>query len=350
MEYDIFTAPQNAPDVPPAWLIGLQRFQNSDFVRPEHEYEVIWSHKKVRCFRVNHANNAPNLLIIPSLINRYYILDLSISDLGDKLSLAKYLANSGINVFLLDWDEPSEEDGELDAAGYVMDYLQPLLEHLSLQTNNMIHVMGYCVGGVLALALAVLQPKMVKSLILIATPWNFAVDNYPNKLWSSHQQIITNSWCNNSPLVSGAYLSWLFYLAAPEQFEEKYKYFNNLSHDSESYHRFLAVENWVNDTVPLTSAFARNCLIDWAEHNITAKGEWLVEGTRITPDKIKCRSLVVAPINDKIVTMANAKSIANQMRDVEVLTPPTGHIGMIIGGERHKNLWQPMVEWINAHS
>ncbi len=325
---------------PPAWLQGLKRIQESGFVRIIPNYEVAWKLDKVRCFQIGNVPNAPSVLIIPSLINRYYILDLN-----EKLSFARYLAGAGINVFLLDWDEPSASDGALDAAGYVIRYLQPLLEHL-----GEVHVMGYCVGGVLGLALAILRAPLVKSLILLATPWDFGANNYSNGLWNNFQQLVTHNWCDNAPLVSGEYLSWLFYLAEPARFEEKYNYFNGLSEDSEAYLRFLAVDNWVNDTVPLTSSFARDCLINWAENNATAKGEWTVAGECILPRKLRCPALVISPLHDKIVTLKNAQSIAAGMRDVTILMPPTGHIGMIIGRERVRNLWQPVVEWIANYS
>ena len=336
-----FASPDNFNE----YLQGLKKIQEANFVRKQHNYEVIWGIDNVKCFLIDSFQpNAPCLLVVPSLINRYYILDLN-----EQLSLVRHLSNSKINVFLLDWDEPSEKQASFDAGCYVLQYLLPLTKYISNHFQTKIHLMGYCIGGLLGLACSVLSPSMFKSLILLATPWDFNRNNYSEHIWSNFQQLITDNLCDNLPLISGAYLSWLFYLAEPVNFAEKYIKFNNLKEGSEAYFRFLAIENWVNDTVPLTSAFARNCLIDWAQNNATAKGEWLVDGNIITPDKVLCPSLIVAPQYDKIVTPENAIAIAT-MAQAQILSPATGHIGMIIGRERVKNLWQPLVEWIANYS
>jgi polyhydroxyalkanoate synthase len=289
----------------------------------------------------NTPANAPTLLIIPSLINRYYILDLT-----PTLSLAQYVAQQGIRVLMIDWGEPDATQGDLDAAGYVMDYLHPLLEHLDAPP---LHILGYCVGGVLAMALSIIASSHVRSLTLLATPWDFSHTHY-STAWNAFRQFIITDWCNSAPLISGAYISWLFYLADPVRFEEKYRAYSSLPEGSDAEMRFLAVEHWVNDTVPLTSAFARNCLIDWAEHNMTAQGLWQVGEVNITPDKLDCPTLIVAPQKDKVVAPANALALAKHMRhQPHILTPPTGHIGMIIGRDRHQHLWQPLVSWIREH-
>src|SRR3546814_9428720 len=55
---------------------------------------------------------------------------------------------------------------------YIEQNLNPIHEILGPQP---IYVVGYCMGGLLATALAQLNPN-VKRLILLATPWDFHVD------------------------------------------------------------------------------------------------------------------------------------------------------------------------------
>jgi polyhydroxyalkanoate synthase len=325
-----------------SWFAGVVRYQNSSFKRYKPDYQVFWQKNQVRCLQINKqlSPNQRTLLIIPSLINRYYILDLT-----EKLSLVRYLSNNNVNVFLLDWDRPREEDFAFDSASYILQYIQPLMNILREQFNNL-HIMGYCIGGLLALASSVCNLDAYKSLILLATPWDFHSDDYNKILWNNLHLQITKHWCDKSPLISGEYIAWLFYLTDPINFAEKYKRFNMLDEGSEAYNRFLAVENWVNDTVPLTSSFARECLIDWACNNMTLKEEWRVGDMIISPKQLKIPTLLVAPQYDKIVPTSNALSIAKDMNNVNILSPKTGHIGAIIGKERMNNLWNPLLEWL----
>jgi polyhydroxyalkanoate synthase subunit PhaC len=326
------------------WLAGVKRYQDSGFVRISPNYKTLWQKNQVSCLRINDLQDfnadSPTLLIIPSLINRYYILDLSA-----ELSLVRYLAKHNINVLLLDWGEAQPQDAALDSSSYILQYIQPMLEMLRLQFNNL-HIMGYCIGGLLSLASAICNTNSYKSLILLATPWDFHSDDYNKILWNNLHLRLTKDWCDKSPLVSGAYLAWLFYLADPVNFAEKYKKFNTLKAGSDAYNRFLAVEHWVNDTVPLTSSFARECLIDWAGNNLTMQNAWLVGEQVIAPEFLSIPALIFAPEYDKIVPMQNALAIAKNMKMASVITPKTGHIGAIVGKDRMINLWNPLLEWL----
>jgi polyhydroxyalkanoate synthase len=283
------------------------------------------------------------VLLIPSLINRYYILDLT-----EELSLSQHLYLMRTHVYLLDWAEPSASEVTYDAADYVTHALLPLLAWLETAHSTPVTVVGYCIGGLLAMAATVLEPTRIQRLVLLATPWDFNTHPRPDAKQAAMQQMLVYATHYREKLFSGAYLSWLFYLADPRAFEEKYRQFSTLSASSEGYERFLAVEHWVNDTVPLTRAFARTCLIDWAHHNRIAKGQWHVRDKAILPEAISCPVLLVAPKRDKIVPPASALALAPLLRNCTTLTPDTGHIGMIIGRDRHTSLWQPLVEWLRT--
>ena len=124
------------------------------------------------------------ILVIPSLINRSYILDLSeqnsfMRHLGEKLS------DQGYAPFLLDWGAPGPIEYQYNLADYVKIPLSQALKTLTdwSRDGNADHgtqpitVIGYCMGGVLALALALRNPQVIKNLVLLATPWNFHADS-----------------------------------------------------------------------------------------------------------------------------------------------------------------------------
>ncbi len=335
---------QKAPS--PDWLEGVRRYQRSHYVRPECPHPVVWQHRQARCLYVQShehvpTDSSPVVLFIPSLINRYYILDLCA-----RQSLVQYLADQGMHVYLVDWGEPSEVEADCGVETYITNYLVPLLAALRNHHDTPVTLTGYCVGGLLAMALAVLQPDDCAGLALLASPWDFHAEDTAASEWRNMHSLLTDNWCRSAPLMPGEYLSWLFYLADPVRCEEKYSQFAHLEGDSEAYERFVAVEHWVNDSVPLTRRFAHDCLIGWVQHNQPARGQWRVAGQVMQPAQVSCPVLVAAPRRDRIVPPACALSLSGQLQNVEVLTPDTGHIGMIIGRKRHEALWEPLYAWI----
>jgi polyhydroxyalkanoate synthase len=54
------------------------------------------------------------------------------------------------------------------------------------------------------------------------------------------------------------------------------------------------------------------------------------------------------PQKDRIVPPASARALAEAIAGAQVMTPPAGHIGMVVGGKRRTHLWEPLADWING--
>ena len=83
-------------------------------------------------------------MLIPSLINPPDILDLDA-----QVSLADAVARMGRKALLLDWGPAAERSG-LDVAGHVENLLLPLLRSIGEPAA----LVGYCLGGTMAIAAA----------------------------------------------------------------------------------------------------------------------------------------------------------------------------------------------------
>jgi polyhydroxyalkanoate synthase subunit PhaC len=114
------------------------------------------------------------LLIVPSWIMKYYILDLTPAD-----SLVKYLVEQGHTVFMVSWKNPGGEDRNLALADYLELGIMAALNVVQEQRPGIaIHAMGYCLGGTLlaiaAAALGARHHNPLKSVSLLAAQTDFS--------------------------------------------------------------------------------------------------------------------------------------------------------------------------------
>ena len=102
--------------------------------------EVVATENKLRLLRYHPVVEQPYpvpLLIVPSLINRYYLFDLVPGH-----SLVEYLVGRGLDVYMLDWGVPGPEDRSTTLDQHITGYLRRAVQrvrNLSGQDRIMLH-------------------------------------------------------------------------------------------------------------------------------------------------------------------------------------------------------------------
>jgi poly(3-hydroxyalkanoate) synthetase len=323
-------------------LNGIHCYLNHPYRRRESIADVVWQqgHCRLLDFGVEGPEKT-QMLFIPSLINRYYVLDLK-----DGRSMVEYLRRQGIRPLVMDWGEPDAEEQGFSCGDYVMKRLLPALA--TRHSPTPLFVAGYCMGGLLALALAQSAQSAISGLALIATPWDFHSPDFPHvALDSPHIQRLCQL-IEKGDTVSGDVIQTLFYATNPWLFARKFAAFSKLDPTTDDAEEFVAIESWVNDTVHMSAPVARECLIDWVQHNQPACAKWKVDGKTIAPEVLDMPIFAACPAHDTIVPPNCAEPLLPLLHNRTVIRPTSGHVGMVAGANAEAELWHPLSAWVHA--
>lgn len=321
-------------------LQGLEQFQSVAWTHRPTPSQGIWRGGGATLRDYGGDRQATAVFCIPSLINKSYILDLY-----PRRSLMQFLQKEGYRPLLLDWGEPGTLEKRYDCAEYVQEVLIPAFRYLRRHHEGPIIVLGYCMGGIFALALAQLEAFYTDGLILLATPWSFKSEDVAMSLdaetIATYERMIMEQ-----EVLPPVWIQTLFHMINPWHFQEKFQRFPQMSRDEKRH--FIAVESWVNDGVPLAKRVARECLVDWPHKNTLAEGKWRIGGWRIDPSRVTCPTLMLAPTEDRIVPLESSLPLATLITQATCLQPQSGHVSMVVGKKAPSLCWKPVSEWISA--
>jgi len=138
----------------------------------------------------------------------------------------------------------------------------------------------------------------------------------------------------------------LFMALDPLLAVKKFSRFATLDPEGPDAQSFVALEDWLNDGVPLAASVARTCLLDWYGDNTPATGDWRIAGQPVDPATLDLPNLHLIPARDRIVPPASARALAQAMKGSEIVEPPLGHIGMVVSGAARPHVWAIIAEWL----
>ena len=302
------------PELARAALIGLRAYERA----PRRERSSL----KPAIARVrgatlrDHGGRGSPALLVPSLINPPRILDLD-----EQVSLSAAIARMGHRSLLLDWGN-ADERRDLSVSGHVEELLLPLLRNI----GEPVALVGYCLGGTMAIAAANLIA--VERVATIAAPWNFA--HYPEASRNALEDMWRHSQAaaNQLAALPMEVLQAAFWSLDPKRTVRKFAEFGRLGSDSAEARRFVELEEWANQGEPLPYPAARELIEDLFGRDLAGSGQWRV-GDRTVTDELGIPALHLVSERDRIAPAQTAPAGRRIAID-------SGHVGMIVGSARER--------------
>jgi poly(3-hydroxyalkanoate) synthetase len=330
------------PPAPPdaALLAGIAAYRSHPFRRQIVDPPVTWREGSARLLDYGPKDGMP-LLVVPSLVNRAYVLDLLPGH-----SMLRHLAAGGVRPLLLDWGFPDAAERTFSLTDMVAGRLLRAIDSVGSE----VALAGYCMGGLMAIAAALARPERVTRLVLLATPWDFWTEGEAQPKALGRLVPLLEPALAQAGALSTDALQILFTMLDPGSVGEKYREFGAADPSTRRAEMFVAIEDWLNDGIPLAAPIAREVLGQWYGANAPARGAWHVLGMPVSPQALRLPTLVAVPARDRIVPSASAKDLAARIAGAQILDLPAGHVGMVAGSQARALLWDNMLAWLKPNS
>ena len=281
------------------------------------------------------------ILLIPSLINRHYVLDLR-----PGRSFVEYLVAHGHDVYIIDWGTPSDEDRYLDFDEVCDRYIGRAIRVAARCSDaESVHVLGYCLGGTLAAIHTAARPERVASLLALAAPIDFEEAGTLAQ-WTRTASFDVASLTRALGNVPWPLMQTAFHLLEPTLNLSKLVGVIDRAGDDEFLDGFFALERWGNDNVSFPGAAYETYIRELYRGNALVRGSFALSGTPVRLGAIRCPTLAVSFAHDHIVPTASASALVDLVGDnAEHWLCPGGHVGAMVSRKAATNLWPRLLQW-----
>lgn len=314
-------------------------------------HDVVFTENKLRLLHYRPVVKNPTavpLIMIFALINRPSILDLK-----PGRSVVEVLVNKGIDVYLIDWGAPGDEDKDLDFNHYINRYIKQVVKKVKkLSGSDKVSILGYCMGGTMSAMYTALYPEDVQNLILLTAGIDYKVEGTLG-LWGDKENFDVDKFIDaygNAPpefLQSG----FLFLKPVQNMISKYVNFYENV--DNEAFvENFLAMEKWLNDNIAVPGEIFREFIKYLYQENRLVENKLEINGKLVELKNIKCPVMNLIAEHDHLVPPESSIGFNDLISstDKETIVFPSGHIGLSVSGKSLKGLWPDVADWLIERS
>ncbi len=336
---ELWKAPRRARN----WLRFMKGELTPRLARTPSREVSRWGRVRLLRYETKAAEKTCPVLMVPSIINKYYVLDLRPGQ-----SMVEFLVDAGIPVYILDWGEPGPQDRFATMEDHIIRWLDAAVRRSCRDAGvERIHLLGYCVGGTFASIYTAVRPKRVAGLIALTSPVNFHDDGLLSS-WAGETSLDIERLAEVMGSVPSELMQASFFMLDPVAQRRKITALIERFCDEGYVERFLALEAWLNDNVDFPGATYVRHIRDLYRGNKLIKGTFCLDGVPVRLQDITCAVLTAFSTRDHIVPDPSAAVFHDLVssRDKTLLELEGGHIGVTVGRRARNNLWREVRQWL----
>lgn len=335
----------------------LGEVKNEDVAIAETPADVVFEIDKVRLLRYRAItkirSDIPPMIICYGLFGRQTMIDLQ-----EDRSLVRNLLMEGIDLYVVDWGNPTRADQYLNFDDYVELYLGSCVEHVyEANGSKPVNMFGICEGGTFATMLAAFRPELFAGLALAITPIDFHGDQ--KNFWRGEGFL--NSWVGNLSkddidllidthgMLPGEMTGAVFSSLTPIASMTKYNIgLARMEGNEAMMLNFLRMEKWIADRPDHPGEAARQWLNDLYRENQLVKGEFEVCGEKIDLKKISCPVINIYAEQDHIIPVSCSKALGQfiSKKNYDEIGFPGGHVGVFVSRKAQGVVAGGLVDWL----
>ena len=283
-----------------------------------------------------------------SLVSKSYIFDLR-----PGASFVEVLLDHGLDVFMLDWGIPDEREAGNTFETYCDDYL-PRAVQATLHASGArdATVLGYCLGGVLALLyVGGHLDDPVRNLALVATPTDFHHVGPMSSMAASGRLEVDDFLDQSGNVPADAIVSSFRMLQPLGDLSSYVNLWHNLW-DDEYLSSHQAIMGWAHDQIPLAGAFTRQMIRMLTRDNAIVNDSVVLGGRHVRVRDIACPVLSVMAEDDHITPPRAVGPLIDLVgsADKTEMRLPARHVGIIYGRRAVTKTMPAIAQWIVARS
>jgi polyhydroxyalkanoate synthase subunit PhaC len=306
---------------------------------------VLYEEGESRLYRFSPPREAseprPAVLIVPSLINRWYVVDLR-----PGASLVAGLLERGLDVYCLDWGAAGDEDRHTTWDDLLRRLARAVRRSLAASGRDRLALVGYCMGGTLAAIHTALEGAPIAGLVDLLGPIDFSAGG-------QLARAVDARWFDADAVAEAGNVAPLqmqsgFTMLRPTGNLAKWIGLVDRFEDEKHRESFVALETWASDNVAFPAAAYRTYIRELYQDNALLRDEHRALGRRVWLSDIRCPVLCVVATRDTICPPAAASALLDRVgaEDRTLLTIPGGHVGAVVGSRAPGELYGPMAEWL----
>ncbi len=306
-----------------------------------------WSHGQFELHRYDapddDAGDRPPVLIVYSVINKSYILDLCRDG-----SFVQHLLEQGLDVWMIEWNGAVQGDHATTLDDCIERGIGGCVEHMVQATGReQVALFGHCIGGTLAALYAALHPDRVSRFLLLTAPFAPA-ERGVVALATDPAVFDIDAIVDEHGHMPAKLIRYTFLALKPWYELMKWKMFVEGLADDAVMDRFAVIDKWANDNVDIPAEVFRKYVDEVFHSGRLLAGETMIDGRAVDLGAITCPTWNLAGKADWIVPADTARPFTDRVGgDARFEELPGSHLSIVLD-PRLRPTWDRMASFLRG--